>query len=216
MFGSEGCYDTDSFTICQDSSFYAGSTSNGIAGVFSLDTDFDMDNYDLNNSSWFCVAYNNYYSKCYRQNEGEIFYSSISWNDFIIGENIPYFGTTYMNEDIGYTHPIFLKHKVDSNNKISESYIGIKHNNQLYYLRGGIDETGLDNVVYRHNVQTVKDLYGQDWSNYCTYYNTYFQCDKEEFSVVISDDGFISFDEYNEENNGFCIISNARSWCYYY
>ena len=193
LFGSDYCQDNSSYTICGDGDMLVGAMANGVIGVFSPDSVFDFDSADVTSSSWFCARDVIGISQCYRRNEGAEFYSSWSHSDFSINDYIPIYGTTFNNYEDAmkiYGHPVFIRHNANENNIIVQSSIGFKLNNQIYYLKGGFDDSGL---IYDANKQVLKSAYGTNWSNYCEDDNSSFRCTKDNLTAIVYDDGQVIF-----------------------
>ena len=98
----------------------------------------------------------------------ETIYNS-SRTEFIIGETVPTGVTLYDNYDdamaaIGV--PFFLKHTIDSssgNDIIAETYVGVKINNNVYYIRGNYnDDYSIGGLYYEDNKNILKSAFGEE------------------------------------------------------
>ena len=105
-----------------------------------------------------------------------------------IGGNVQPYDPTYDNYQdavTAFNHPMFLRYVV-SNNIINEIYVGFVLNDNVYYLRGGINETDLDEKpVYESNKAVLLNAFG---SSNCTLYTspyetTYYECRDSNLGV---------------------------------
>ncbi len=114
-----------------------------------------------------------------------------------------------------YGHPVVLAHKVSSNN-ITESYVVFEKDNQIYYLRGGAgNEFGQASMpIYDANVATLKDVFGENWTNYCTEYNETeylrFYCNGDGWYAYANTIGYV----YASVGGGDCLVNiDGRACC---
>lgn len=89
---------------------------------------------------------------------------------------------------------------VTENDLIKKMYIAFERNDAIYYLRGGIDESSLNNKpIFEENVQTLKTAFGENWSDKCDYSNYGFYCydDSGSFTenAAVDTDGEILFSD---------------------
>ena len=101
---------------------------------------------------------------------------------------------TYSNFSAAKTafgHPAAIAHILE-NNKVQESYVAFEKNNKVYYLKGRINESSKeDKPVYNENVKTLKKAFGENWSEYCSYYTSHFGCSAAGLYAVASADGYV-------------------------
>ena len=139
---------------------------------------------------------------------------------FLIGSPVPQDAVYYYNymdtaQDTLYGELYFLKHIVEDN-IIKEQYGGFVYNNNLYYLRGGIDETSLTTkTIYEQNKAIVLSIFDESEchdidSNDNMSLFTY--CGSREFNISIRDNGSITFG--TSQSYG-CHISQTWSFCEY-
>ena len=107
-----------------------------------------------------------------------------------IGSTIPTGVTTYTNYNDAITtfgHPFFLRHILDDNNKIIESYVGFVVDNNAYYIKGN------DSTYYETNRNTLLNAFGS--SNCIETTNaligTYTECNLSGLYVRVPTDGDI-------------------------
>ena len=143
---------------------------------------------------------------------------------FTIGENIPDGVTTfdsYQNATASFGRNIFLKHIV-SHNVVTESYIGIVMNDQVYYLRGGgatynssTNSYNNDSPYYTSNAATLQTAFaGGTCYEDTDYYSCYLT--SMEISAYVSKNGYISVDIGDPACEGStCFIEESGvSRCY--
>ena len=104
---------------------------------------------------------------------------NVSSTSFTIGNNVPEGVTTYDNYQDAVTafgHPFFLRHTV-ANNTVVASYVGFVLNDNVYYLRGGVDEEYLSTQpVYEVNKMTLQTAFGENCSEYVNGNYKYYDC----------------------------------------
>ncbi len=143
---------------------------------------------------------------------------------FTIGENIPDGVTTfdsYQNATASFGRNIFLKHIV-SHNVVTESYIGIVMNDQVYYLRGGgatynssTNSYNNDSPYYTSNAATLQTAFaGGTCDENSDYYSCYLT--SMEIYAYVSKNGYISVDIGDPACEGStCFIEESGvSRCY--
>ena len=97
---------------------------------------------------------------------------SISETTFTIGSNVPTGVTTYASYQeavIALGHPFFIKHKINNNRVVTESYVGFILNNNVYYIRGAgatYNETNNswndDSPYYEETKVTLHTAFGSE------------------------------------------------------
>ena len=106
------------------------------------------------------------------------------------------------------------------NGIVEESYVVYEDSGKLYYLRGGVDESMLENKpIFDKNVDLLKSKYGNDWSNYCSQSssgsNLSFSCNSNGISSTVSSNGSVS--ARNSSYTWDCYVHNNKTvYCNYY
>ena len=101
---------------------------------------------------------------------------------------------------------LVIKHKIDKNNRILESYICVNVNNKTYCFQGG--NSGRS---YNHNVNVLESI---EWDN-CDEHNNdgiiVKSCSKDTLNVSISENGVVS--AYQSGWSSCVIEEGSYSWC---
>ena len=96
---------------------------------------------------------------------------------------------------------------------ITESYVAFEIGNNVYYLRGGAgNEFGQASMpIYDANIATIKEAFGEEWSNYCTEYNEteyrYLTCTRGSWSASAITNGLVIADL----NSRYCMVNGDGS-----
>lgn len=126
--------------------------------------------------------------------------------------NGPITVTTYQDFNSAKTafgHPAAIAHSLDEST-IKESYVVFERNGNVYYLKGGVNESGLVNKpTYDYNVFVLKDAFGPDWQSVCTDNTSYFQCMADDINANANSTGNVSA----SKSTWFCSIENGSSIC---
>ncbi len=157
-------------------------------------------------------------SMTYVQGHGNVrerFIYHTNTSSFTLGQSVPA-GTTYNNSQAAITafeHPYLLKQRV-SNNVITESYVGFKHNDKFYYTRGGIDETSLTTKpVYEANKVVLLNIFSNSECNEYSSPVLYFYCIvnvNNYYFAEVSSDGKVYF---SDGIYGCIVRSDGTSHC---
>jgi len=101
----------------------------------------------------------------------------------------------YQDAISNFGKPVFLKHII-ANGKVISTYIGFTMNNNVYYIRGGVYESGKDDndptPIYEENIGIMENAFGTEncgdwsWNNYRNY-----TCRVTNLSVYSATDGYI-------------------------
>ena len=116
--------------------------------------------------------------------------------------NRPDLALSAWNRIAGSSRPYYIKHILDDNSRVSESYIVFIVSEELasantglragtYYLRGGVDELSLssDNrVVYNDNIRILEKAYGSS-TNYCRKYASDIHCYASGLNINVGANG---------------------------
>ena len=111
-------------------------------------------------------------------------------------------------------YPAFLKHVIKQG-MMTTSEVGFKYNGNIYYLKGGIDESNLEEKpFYNENKESLSNIFG---SINCEDYTTLFVCQIDDFIVDTSILGSVSASVRNEYvGYSGCIISVDDNGFYAY
>ncbi len=114
-----------------------------------------------------------------------------------------------------FGHPVATAHII-TGGVIEKSYVAFEKDGQVYYLRGGAgNEFGQASMpIYDANVATIKEAFGENWSNYCTEYNEteyrYFYCDGGGWIASAGASGNVSA----SGDGGICnVYDDGRADC---
>ena len=130
-----------------------------------------------------------------------------SINDYYIGDTInsgePLYDS-YNQALNGFNHNFFIRHLIDSNNRIISSYIGIIKDDITYYIQGGNSGS-----YYQTSKDELLKIFGKD--NCTDLDNNYICTDtKSNLEVIVSSDGFVEVGDSIWTCN---IENNNRSYC---
>ena len=149
------------------------------------------------------------------ENEMIIDYLYYTLNSYVsIGQEATDIGTsyaTYEEANAAFGKNYFLKRGI-SNNIIVDSYIGFIIDNQVYYIKGAINESELSNKpTYENNKSIMLEAFGSEncQPEYIFEGNKHLYCNNP-FAAEISEDGkvFISGGSYE------CYVQNTGySYC---
>ena len=121
---------------------------------------------------------------------------SVDSTTFNIGSTIPEGATTYNNYQDAVTafgHPFFVRHTI-RNDEITESYLGFVKDGNVYYLRGGVDESNSNKPIFEENKATLISAFG---SKNCKEYTTYYRCSASGLSAYAYSGGVVGATDYS-------------------
>jgi hypothetical protein len=109
-----------------------------------------------------------------------------------------------------FGHDTFIRHKVDSNNIIVESYVGFKLGGKIYYLRGGAGDEGRNDSrpIYKDNKDELDKAFGSTnciETNYTNY--SYYRCSNDYVSSFVGSSGNV----YATGANFECVVDVGGS-----
>ena len=104
----------------------------------------------------------------------------------------------------------FLRHKI-KNGRVEESYVGFVKNGEIYYLRGGVDETETQSAngpeIALANVDVLNEAFG---NSKCEFHSDYYRCSDNNNSARSYINGY----EYVRDDEYFCHVRyDERSTC---
>ena len=130
-----------------------------------------------------------------------------STNDYYIGDTINSGDPLYNKYNLalnGFNQNFFIRHLIDSNNKITSSYIGFMKDDNIYYIQGGNNGN-----YYQTNKDELLKIFGKD--NCTGVVNDYICTDSNlDLEVIVSNDGFVEIGDSTWTCN---IEGNNRSYC---
>ena len=109
-------------------------------------------------------------------------------------------------------NPIWLKHEIEFG-IVKTSYICFERNNNIYCLRGGVDESSLENkTIYESNKTLLTEVFG---SSNCNDNSSEFGCTRSNWGSAIDENGYVDVSTTNGSIAAGCVIGSAggRSYC---
>ena len=110
-------------------------------------------------------------------------------------------------------YPFFLRHIIEEDTAYN-SEIGFKHNGNIYYLKGGVDESMLSqSPIYEHNIEVLMNAFDD---SECFDNNPEFECESSNLRVFIYRTGeIIVSKKYGFEQYGCSIEKNDNNFSAY-
>lgn len=120
---------------------------------------------------------------------------------------------TFQDAKTAFGYPASLAHDTEDG-RITASYVVFERNNQVYYLKGRINESNsADKPVYNQNVRVLKEAFGPNWESVCTDSSTDFICSTGGLMGNVSTSGAAAYRITN--NSWYChIFAAGGARCY--